>query len=182
MVENNDPGTNEYPTIDFSKGMPAGSYDTYSKIYFVIGHENSPRDKTLYKKLRVAKYDYKDSNGETLFPNVQPGDYVFDCGANYTENGETDWRLPTQRELQAIWILQDELKSICNTFEYLASEYYWTSTYASTSWDNTYNGGAGGYTNAWTIYGGRTPPGGAGNAPHQLRTTPLKIRCVREIP
>ncbi|MDR0574106.1 MAG: DUF1566 domain-containing protein [Tannerella sp.] len=172
MVANNNPGSSEYPTIDFSIGLPASAYTSISKPHVDGGTEAGDVNKTVYKKLRVAKQDHTDSGVATWTGN-------FDCGANYSEPGatNTNWRLPTQRELQAIWMLQDELKSVCNTFEYLSDDYYWSNTSASTTGTPPNN-----YTNAWTIFGGRTPLGGAGNVPHQLKTTPLRVRCVMEIP
>jgi hypothetical protein len=159
-------GTGGYPVIDFTKGMPQGSWDSQSKGTG-IGNEKESNNKTLFHKLRVATKDTCSSGSD--WSNALAA-----CAA-YTESGTAGWRLPTQRELQAIWILQNEIKSIVSAFSLLSDNYYWSATESSTSWINNI------YTNAWMVYGGKNAPGGAGNTPHSLKAsdTPV-VRCVRE--
>jgi len=172
MVKNNNPGTNEYPTIDFSKGMPTGSYSSVSKDAYSVP-ENAPIEQSVYTNLRIAKKDLSNS-GVVL---IDTWDNLRDACHSFPEDGDPNkWRLPTQRELQAIWILQEEIKQTCPSFEYLSDNYYWSKTNASTT-----SNGSGGYTHAWTIYGGRTVPGDAGNAPHQSKSELLRVRCVKEL-
>ena len=153
----------EYPQIWFWAMPPSSITSTTSKNN-IVGDEASTVNSTLWARLRIAKSDHGTFKPWSL--NVC-GDY------SEPENGLSGWRLPTQRELQAIWILQDEIKSKCVTFNLLSDEYYWSGTNADVVWTSG--------SNAWTIYGGRSPLGGAGNVPHQLKETPLKIRCVREL-
>jgi hypothetical protein len=153
------------PVIDFEKGMPEGSYTTSSKGKGG-GDELSDNNKTLYKKLRVALDDYASG-------------VVWDIDAcqGYSESSVTgSWRLPTQRELQAIWILQSEIKDKVSAFTLLADDYYWSATDAK----ETLTSGI--YTNAWTIFGSRATPGASGNAPHQHKVNShLRVRCVNEV-
>jgi hypothetical protein len=154
--------TANVPVIDFGIGMPAGSYNTSSK-FDGIGDEFSDNNKTLYKKLRVALNDHASG-------------VEWNLGAcdGYSEDGAAanTWRLPTQRELQAIWILQSEIKAKLPAFTLLADEYYWSATVS-----NRTSG-----THAWTIFGSRSRlyPGSSGNAPAQPISMPLHVRCVHE--
>jgi hypothetical protein len=82
----------------------------------------------------------------------------------------TGWRLPTQRELQAIWILNLEIQSKGNGFANFANDYYWTATESS------------GYsTNAYMVYMSSGPAGEAGNTPHAIKTHKASVRCVQEL-
>jgi hypothetical protein len=139
--------------IDFGIGMPAGSYTTTPKDNGAAGDELSNNNKTLYKKLRVALTDH--ASGVAWNINTCP----------------SVWRLPTQRELQAIWILQSEIKYKVPAFTLLADDYYWSATDATGM-----NG-----TNAWAIFGSRSNPGTSGNAPHLHKVdSRLRVRCVKE--
>ncbi len=171
----------EFPTIrfDLNSVMPVqalsfGSKATISPpISNIAGDENSYVNATLYFALRVAKFDV---NSNALMP------WALNLCSTYTENDSGNpypnvpagyWRLPTQKELQAIWILQHDIKKVCPTFELLSNNYYWSATDASTT-----SG-----TSVWTVFGGlgsRSLIGGAGNTPHQLKTTPLRVRCVAQ--
>jgi hypothetical protein len=150
------------PVIDFKNGMPAGSYIETSKGKGV-GDENSDTNKTLFRKLRVAKND------------LSGVEWNIDACDQYSEIGVTgSWRLPTQRELQAIWILQSEIKMNVPSFNFLEGDYYWSATEASAT---KVNGTA---THAWTIYGSRSNAGSSGNAPTQPKSYRLRIRCVKQ--
>lgn len=165
MITSEGTAPNDYPVIDFSKGMPAGSYNENSKEFYTPGNEASARDKAIFKKLQIANTDMTGPDGETTWTF---DDYDL-CHALYSQQGEDGWRLPTQREMQVIWIFQEEIKSKCSSFEYLTEDYYWTSTLSSSYPDN-----------AWTVYGAKTAPG-SGNSPNQEKTRSLRMRCVREI-
>jgi hypothetical protein len=153
----------DYPVIDFKKGMPEGSFSTDTKDT-AVGHETSGVSKTVYGKLRIARKDMEHVSGDRSYD-----DAVADCKAIYSENGVSGWRLPTQREMQAIWIFQEEIKTKCSPFEYLSDSYYWTVTVSSLY-----------PANAWTVYGIKNTSGG-GNSPQQLKTEKLRVRCVKEL-
>jgi hypothetical protein len=169
-----------YPTIDFSAPYPlqdsmvttrAAYYTTLPKIavdgVFGAGTEIAENNEKVYQKLRVAVRD-------TSVTNVTWATATAQC-ASYTENGDiSGWRLPTQRELLAIWIVQDGIKAKCTalsiSFDYLNAEYYWSATESSEASGN-----------AWMVFGGRTGAGDAGNTPHYLKTeAAARVRCVRE--
>jgi hypothetical protein len=167
MITKQGTSPNDYPVINFSKGMPSGSYSTDSKE-FQIGNDTSAISSTVYTKLRIAKKDMQSAAGGIL--RIDWEEARANCGASFSEGGESGWRLPTQREMQAIWIFQEEIKTKCSSFEYLSDDYYWTAT-ESASYPY----------NAWTIYGIKNTSGG-GNTPHQLKTEKLRVRCVLELP
>lgn len=170
MVTKNGTSPNEYPVIDFSLGMPSGSYvygASNSKTNSAsnpnaTGDEWGSNNKTLYQKLRVANVDASSASA-----------WSATACSGYSEVGATSgWRLPTQRELQAIWTLQYEIKAIVPGFELLGANYYWSATTSASVSENR-----------WVIYGlgSRTLAGSSGNAPNHINTdNSLSIRCVRE--
>jgi hypothetical protein len=143
--------------IDFSVtgAMPASAYTIASKGTG-IGNELSGANKTLFRKIGIAAAE------GTQMTWLQAQTYC----ANYSGGG---WRLPTQRELQAIWILKVELENAGLTP--FANDYYWTATESS-----SYN------TNAWMVWMSSSPAGDAGNTPHIIKTHKASVRCVRETP
>jgi hypothetical protein len=149
-----------YPVIDFENGMPTASYTIISKNDGA-GNENSYNNNTLFKTLRVAVNDLSTSGAPWS---------ITACNS-YAEGGVTGWRLPTQRELQSIWILQNEIKKTFTGFNLLREDYYWSATESSAA-----------DTHAWTIFGSgsRADAGGSGNAPIQHKSQQFRIRCVRE--
>ena len=150
--------------IDNGSSMPASTYTITSKNSATIGDETGSKNATLYKKLQVG-----DSDIVSLGTSVDWNDAV----TLLCPGGAGNWRLPTQRELQAIWILQFELKKENSSFNLLGDDYYWSQTEASAYPNNT-----------WVVYGGGVAPaaGDAGNAPHRLKTERSRVRCVRETP
>jgi hypothetical protein len=152
--------TATYPVIDFGNGMPADSYTSQPKGN-ATGDELSANNATLFHKLRVAIADH--AVGVPWNENVCQG---------YSEaENPSSWRLPTQRELQAIWILQSEINNQFSTFKLLADDYYWSVTISKEAPG----------THAWAIYGSRTNPGSSGNVPIQDKSRPLRVRCVSEV-
>lgn len=172
MITTEGTSPDDYPVIDFSKGMPTGSYSTDNKN-FATGNETSGISKTVYTKLRIAKKDMQYTNGGTTLINWNHLDASANCGAYYHEDENQsdggEWRLPTQREMQAIWIFQEEIKTKYSSFDYLSDNYYWTATGSALYPDN-----------AWTVYGIKNTSGG-GNTPHQLKTEKLRVRCVMQL-
>jgi len=167
----------EIPEIYFNRGLPSSTTSVTNKVHIPPYNENDPENKEIYTQLRVAKYDLDGGALVAFNPNI--------CD-NYSHTDEAGyppfsfWRLPSQRELQAIWILQHEIKSIVPSFNLLADEYYWSGTSAA----STFNSVTSTYSSVWTVFGNgsRAQIGGAGNTPHQLATAPattfLKVRCV----
>jgi hypothetical protein len=179
MVSN----TSGFATIDFTTSgtMPANSYTSTSKnttASAADAHENNTANQTLYKKLRIANAD-ADANP------VNWTDAVNRC-QNYNGSGySSGWRLPTQRELQAIWLLQSEPNfTPTNTF---SAYYYWTATssYASGTLAGTdlygqpvYNSP---YNSAWMVWMSTVPAGDAGNTPNNTKVGDwARVRCVHE--
>ena len=178
-------GTNnstfEFPTIRFDQeqGFPVDAISLIGKssglppnTSNIQGDENSIVNMQLYMRLRVAK---SDLNSNAMVPwalNLCSTYNETDIGSPYPALAVGEWRLPTQRELQAIWILQNEIKNLCPSFNLLSDNYYWSATDVSTAPT----------TSAWTVFGSgsTTLKGGAGNAPHQLKVTPLRVRCVAQ--
>jgi hypothetical protein len=159
-----------YPVIDFAKGMPPGSYTPTATAADSKGNgsgdELSDNNKTLYKELRVAVNDH-----------LIGVEWAIDLCGTYTEDGgaTTGWRLPTQRELQAVWILQSEIKSkYPGAFTLLADDYYWSATEVHQLLTSS----------VWTLFGSRTHPGASGNMPNRLKTASdprPRVRCVKEM-
>ena len=162
----------ELPQIYFDRGLPP-SITTVTDKVGVYHHENEPANREVYMQLRVAKYDY--AGGASV-----PWSLGICSDYNHPDEAAVPpfavWRLPTQRELQAIWVLQHEMKSTVPSFNLLADEYYWSGTEVFITFDP----GLSTYSSAWTVFGNgsRTEMGGAGNTPHQIKTTPLRVRCV----
>lgn len=77
-------------------------------------------NETLYQKFEVSKTD----NSTSI--NWMDG---VNTACSGTINGTTGWRLPTQRELQLIWILHSRLKALDpSIFTPLSLNYYWSAT------------------------------------------------------
>ena len=159
-------------TINFANGLPLGSYvsgSTNSKTNNGngTGTENATNNLTVYNNLRVA---YQDATSPVKWNAAN-------C-SGYNEPGlSSGWRLPTQRELQAIWILQSEIKVANPSFNLLSDkDYYWSATEAAQSWSSSANK----FTNAWVVYGSINDPGGSGNTPHRNKDEYSRVRCVHE--
>ena len=140
-------------TINFTR-LANGTYSSTSKTGGVE-NEFGNKNKTVYSTLQVANSDV--ATGVTWNMNLCNGSGV-------------GWRLPTQRELQAIWVLQSEIKQSNATFYLLSNDYYWSQTESSSY-----------PTNAWVVFGDRTKAGDSGNAPNRLKTEKSNVRCVREL-
>ena len=153
--------------INFENGLPSRAYVSGSveSKNNVPGNELDAVNATLYRRLIIGASDAYSGELKTWALNL--------C-SSYSEPGDGGrlWRLPTQRELQALWILQGEIVNVSSGFVTLSDNYYWSGTEASTPATN--------HSNVWTVYGGTTPLGGAGNTPHQSKLTPLRVRCVQE--
>ena len=174
LISNVNPGTNEYPRIDFNAAgayFPPDVYTSTSKNG-LVGNDTSVINQKVFNRLRVAKYDVIGVYPWSTTPDPFSLTPTSPCTLYHSEDGI--WRLPTQRELQAIWILQDEIKMKCPSFNKLSDDYYWSGTVSSESLFGSI------YTHAWTTFGGKTPIGGAGNSPNQLKSSLWHVRCVQE--
>ena len=166
--------TGTYPvTIHFSNGLPSGSYvsgsgNSKTANGNATGTENAINNRTVFDSLYVAS---KDAASPVKWNAAN------NC-SGYSEGGiTTGWRLPTQRELQAIWILQSNIHYYNSNFDLLSdTDYYWSATEALQTW----NSSAAKYTNAWVVFGSINDPGGSGNTPHRNKDELSRVRCVRE--
>jgi hypothetical protein len=150
--------------IDFAKGMPQGSFTSTPKGDGV-GDEQSDKNKTLYRKLRVSNTD----NGTVK---------TWDEAKVICAGLGTGWRLPTQKELEAIWILKSEMVANAGTtgFTGFSNDYYWTATENSGTIPPIPP-----LTNAFMVYMASSPAGDAGNTPHTIKTHTASVRCVKEL-
>ena len=149
--------------INFNNGMPSSTFTTTSKNSTLITEkdETGTRNKTVFRNLQVANSDIATSGGSVPWAETH-------CNGSF--EGFSNWRLPTQRELQAIWILQSELKQKNSSFNLLGNDYYWSQTESKEYPDNV-----------WVVFGNRIVPGDSGNAPHRLKSEKSRVRCVREL-
>lgn len=141
------------PVIDLSS-LPTDVTTNTSKG-IAMGDEHSEINKTVYEKLRVAKKDSKQNgaggyeamtwskavglpasfeNSSAINETTASGT---GCAEYYEESDASDkgtWRLPTQREMQAIWMWKDELENISG-FDAFSNNGngYWTATEAKST-------------------------------------------------
>ena len=159
----------DYPSLNFRSGFIPHSASTTDDKVGITSHESQAANLRVYAFLRVAKQDLT-VGGETNFS------WAIDLCKDYNAEGPGTWRLPTQRELQAIWIMQHELRAVMNPssdFNLLSNDYYWSGTDAST---------ATGGSNAWTVFGTAANGfAGAGNTPHQPKVYKYRVRCVSQM-
>jgi hypothetical protein len=147
--------------INFTIGMPAGALTGASKGNG-LGNDASSVNATLYDNLRIREID---TGIDQTWNQAQQT-------CNALNAGTSGWRLPTQKELQAIWILNPEIKSLgVAGFTNFADDYYWTATESSAYPQDAY-----------MVYMSSGPAGDAGNTPHIVKTHLARVRCVRELP
>jgi hypothetical protein len=114
------------------------------------GDEKSSQNAKILSVLRLKSYSPVEMTWEDA--------KAFCASQSQTESQ----RLPTQRELQAIWTVKSEITKY--SFE---DDYYWTATGSSTHTNNAY-----------AVYMGSHPAGDAGNTPHLPKTNKARVRCV----
>ena len=126
-------------------GMPAGAitnisktevYNSYDAINYNSWLINSADNShsgylgaTVYEKLEIAPQDMAgDDFSPTLSATGTAIRWVsaFNRCKGLTHGGNTDWRLPTQRELQMIWIFKDAFENLGLTFS--STTEYWSVT------------------------------------------------------
>ncbi len=128
------------------------------------GHDGSI-NATVFQKLEVAP---KDMNKAGAMDNTGGSmDWVtaFNGCKNLSYNGE-GWRLPTQRELQLIYIFKPAIEDIFDEIDEtpFTNKYYWSST--------EYENGA---TNSWVVRFAD------GSTSYTTKTGSHYVRCVREV-
>lgn len=132
------------------EGMPAGAYTTTSKGNAEATLKTPEANATVYKRFAVSKADNSTSstwfNAFTVCSGLGAG-----------------WRLPTQRELQLIWILHNELKK-ANGFNPFIANSYWSATEDSSFSDGSWNVS---FLN--------------GNTSTSYKNYDIRVRCLREL-
>jgi hypothetical protein len=154
--------------IDFSS-LPAGTWTTQSKGD-AIGYDTAAVNATLYHKIQVNS---AADNGT---------DKTWEEANTICAGLGSGWRLPTQKELHAIWILKAEMYSVSG-FARFVNDYYWTAT-VRTDWLQPNS-----YCSAYMVYmsmgysggSGADTPGDAGNTPYIIETHKARVRCIKEL-
>lgn len=161
--------------LSVASGMPAGAVTNQSKYTGFRPSDNALGENngisgsinaTVFQKLEVAPNDLNTAgemnNTGTLIMNWVT---AFD-GCKNSNYAGGDWRLPTQRELQLIYIFKPAIEqifaeaSISTVFS--SMYYYWSST----------------EQNALNSWGVRLSDGYALNNP---KANTSRVRCVREL-
>jgi hypothetical protein len=159
--------------LTVAAGMPAGvvtstpKYEGFTPSASALGTDNGHNgsiNATVYQKLEVAPHDL---TGDGTIGSAS-GTFSWANAFNYCKNVPLDgggWRLPTQRELQLMYIFKPALESIFTGVggtALLSTAVYWSATEAndSYSWYVIFTNGA-------TNNGSKT----ANNS----------VRCVREV-
>lgn len=156
-------------------GLPAGVSSGHpahvkGKPFPIHGAEGNLN--TVAPRFEIAQYDSNINGDKVLIPGTVQMEWYKACGwvllPNETVNGTIAspatgcnaywegtpdntstgvgmWRMPTQRELMSIWLVQQDLK---NGFTKLAADDYWSSpNYYSEAWYTNFNDGFTGATN-----------------------------------
>jgi hypothetical protein len=168
--------------LTVAAGMPAGAITSVPKNWNGRGTPHNSGsvltgnldagdiNERVFQKLEVAPKDMNKA-GEIGGPEAAGMlmtwvEAFTGCnGATYDNGG---WRLPTQRELQLIWIFNDVLNTkvspILSNYTALSSAYYWSATERNTmaAWNMNFGTGVMG-TNEKTV------------------STRDHVRCVREV-
>ena len=155
-------------------GLPAGAVTSTSKtaVYALYTPDNflwlinatdnlstGTINATVYEKLEIAPQDLGTSGLGTGTMTMNWSAAFTACkGLNH--NG-TGWRLPTQRELLLIWIFKSVIDSFPGMTAFAANS-YWSATEQSATHAYPVN-----FLN--------------GNMYQSPKTSPARVRCVREI-
>lgn len=122
--------------------------------------ETGPINQTVYVKLQVAN---QDETSTMTWQNAYTA-----CTSKNATNGESGWRLPTQRELMLIWIFRSAFESFTPTFTTFKTGQYWSATRNNNGCCYTHFGNNDGNAD------GYSPNNGGANST-------FNVRCVREI-
>jgi hypothetical protein len=129
-------------------GMPAGAVTADSKTALYAGATPVNND-TIINNTHIAAINAKVFQKLEIAPANNSGGTAnwvtaFNVCKNLTYNGNDDWRLPTQREFQLIWIFNNALNAVLPSIGYVFSAaYYWCATEVNTSeaWYINFNNG-----------------------------------------
>lgn len=171
--------------LDLTKeaGMPEGAITSHKKYVDIVGDAADNKvlldaenfilgkvNKTVFQKLEIAPYDL-NASGELDTKNAELNwvDAFNSCKKLTYDGG--GWRLPTQRELQLIYIFKPALDNILVGMGSSASKlssYYWSATEVVNK--------DGGSTLAYAMIFS------SGYSPASYsKTTSNSVRCVREV-
>jgi hypothetical protein len=122
----------------------------------------------------VWNSDYGNENSEVnrkFYPYtstyfISEGPMTWDEAKTLCPGGVSEQRLPTQRELQMMWLSKSEIEAYNPMYKF-ADDYYWTSTESSTY-----------PTDAYMVWMGSGSAGDLGNTPHIVKTHKARVRCV----
>ena len=133
-------------------GMPAGSYTRLLKPRTTDGTNSAQGANTAANIGSAVNNERIAYKFEIATDNVTAGnwlDAVNQCAGLPGGN----WRLPTQRELQMIWIMHEKLKTFTG-FNSFNAQYYWCATEASDakSWCVEFKNGTTTTVSALTSY------------------------------
>lgn len=155
--------------LDLTVDMPAGAITAVKKTWtgtpsntagpLTNNTETGTINATVYRKLEIAPQDLNASGALSASGGTMTWVNAFTYCRNLNYNG-TGWRLPTQRELQLIYIFKPALESITGTA--FSATNYWSATEsnASAAWCVT-------FVTCLTLTGSKTAS--------------LHARCVREL-
>ena len=117
---------------------------------------------TVYEKLEIAPQDMAGSDGSPALAatgTTMRWVSAFNRCRNLPYDGG-GWRLPTQRELQMMWIFKQGIENFGSVFN--STNYYWCATEAIS-------------VDAWYVSFGNGVTSG------NVKTTNTRVRCVREV-
>ena len=111
-------------------GMPDGAQTSTSKGTHGAGLNTSAANWFVYEKLEIAPQDMTDSGAGFGTGSVLINWTTANARCQgLTHNGNSNWRIPTLRELTMIWIFRDAIETFSgNTFSSGSNEYYWSAT------------------------------------------------------
>ena len=156
--------------VTSTKKYPNGSYGTVSNTVLLFGTGSTINsvtgsiNATVYQKLEVAPMSMGSNTTPTLSTASATMNWTtaFTRCKNLNYNGGTGWRLPTQRELQLLYIFNTAFDSFFGTSGF-NSNTYWSATENSETNVRIVNFGNGGQTSV------------------SLKTNSNYARCVREL-
>lgn len=170
-------GTSVILDLSESAGMPAGAvttagkYSSFTPSATVLGTDNDANgsiNATVYYKLEVAPHDLTGDGTIGSAGGAFTWVNAFNYCKNVNYNSTTGWRLPTQRELQIMYIFMPALNNLFGD-----SAVGGTAFSSATYWSSTEHSNA---TYSWYVFFST----GATNT--YVKTNSYRVRCVREIP
>jgi hypothetical protein len=196
-IETDGQGNKKRVILDLTEGMPAGAITSDSKTVMfnnLIAQHGAPSstsaiwrsenqeggydetrgeiNATVFQKFEIAPLNVNAATGTMGATPTYTADWAaaFNACKNSTHNGDNDWRLPTQRELQMMWIFKEALDTAFSKLSpsgtgnaLLSADYRSATEYnASYAWNVNFG-------NGYTDYAYKTG------------STSYRVRCVREV-